>query len=101
MAFDGKTVAVTGVGGFIGRRVAERLIERGTRVRGLEQSRDAARLARDAGVEVVEGDVCDPAATEALCAGAGLVIHTAAVVREDGPRALYDRVNVGGTERVL
>jgi nucleoside-diphosphate-sugar epimerase len=94
------TLAVTGIGGFIGRRVAERARERGMRVRGLDQSKDAAERARRAGFEVLVGDICDADATDALCAGSDIVIHTAAVVREDGPRALYDRVNVGGSERV-
>lgn len=100
MKLEGATLAVTGIGGFIGQRVAERARERGMGVRGLDQSKDAAKKARRAGFEVIAGDICDGEATDALCAGADVVIHTAAVVREDGPRALYDRVNVGGTEIV-
>src|ERR1022692_3572937 len=83
---EGACLAVTGVGGFIGRRVAERARERGMRVRGLEQSEEGARKARLAEVDVIVGDVCDPAAAGAACKGADVVIHTAAVVREDGPR---------------
>jgi nucleoside-diphosphate-sugar epimerase len=98
---DGSVLAVTGVGGFIGGRIAERALERGMRVRGLEQSAEGARKARLAGVEVIEGDVCDPVATSAAFAGVDVVVHTAAVVREDGPRELYDRVNVGGTRQVV
>ncbi|HEY5077010.1 MAG TPA: NAD-dependent epimerase/dehydratase family protein, partial [Acidimicrobiia bacterium] len=100
MKLEGASLVVTGVGGFIGLRVAERALEQGMRVRGLEQSEEGARRARSALVEVVVGDVCDPVATSAACAGADVVVHTAAVVREDGPRALYDRVNVGGTGQV-
>ena len=100
MRLQDAALAVTGIGGFIGRRIAERASGRGMRVRGLEQSEEGAQSARRTGAEVVVGDVCDPAATRAACAGADVVIHTAAVVKEDGPRALYDRVNVGGTEQV-
>jgi nucleoside-diphosphate-sugar epimerase len=100
MRLQDAALAVTGIGGFIGRRIAERAQGRGVRVRGLEQSEEGARSARRTGAEVIVGDVCDPAATRAACAGADVVIHTAAVVKEDGPRALYDRVNVGGTEQV-
>jgi nucleoside-diphosphate-sugar epimerase len=100
MKLEGATLSITGIGGFIGRRVAEVARDRGMRVRGLERSEDAARAARLTGAEVVVGDVCDPAATSAACASADVVVHTAAVVREDGPRALYDRVNVGGTAQV-
>lgn len=101
MKIEGATLAVTGVGGFIGRRIAERARERGMRVRGLDHSEAAAQKARSAGVDVIVGDVCDPAATAAVCQGADVVVHTAAVVREDGPRELYDRVNVAGTGQVV
>ncbi len=95
MKLQGAVLAITGIGGFIGRRLAERALERGMRVRGIDQSPGAARGLE--GATVVTGDVCDPEATRAACTGADVVVHTAAVVREDGPRALYDRVNVGGT----
>jgi nucleoside-diphosphate-sugar epimerase len=98
MKLEGACLAVTGVGGFIGARLAQRAAARGMRVRGLEQSPDAADRARRMGVDVVTGDVCDAAAAAAACKGADLVVHTAAVVREDGPRDLYQRVNVGGSE---
>ncbi len=98
---EGATLAVTGVGGFIGGRIAERALARGMRVRGLEQSDAGARKAREAGVEVIVGDVGDASAAAAACAGSDVVIHTAAVVREDGPRDLYDRVNVGGTDTMV
>jgi nucleoside-diphosphate-sugar epimerase len=96
---DGATLSVTGIGGFIGRRLAERALARGMRVRGLDQAEQAARGLPE--VEVVVGDVCDPAAARAACAGADVVVHTAAVVREDGPRDLYQRVNVGGTAQMV
>jgi nucleoside-diphosphate-sugar epimerase len=96
----GVTLAITGIGGFIGRRLAEVARDREMRVRGLEQSEESAKAPRESGAEVVVGDVCDPAAASAACAGADVVVHTAAVVREDGPRELYDRVNVGGTTEV-
>ncbi|MGH7438015.1 MAG: NAD-dependent epimerase/dehydratase family protein, partial [Polyangiaceae bacterium] len=99
MQLDGATLSVTGVGGFIGRRLAERALSRGMKVRGLDQSESAARELH--GVDVVVGDVCDPAAARAACAGADVVVHTAAVVREDGLRELYQRVNVGGTGQMV
>jgi nucleoside-diphosphate-sugar epimerase len=99
MKLDGATLSVTGIGGFIGRRLAERAIARGMRVRGLDQSDQATRDLP--GVDVVVGDVCDAAAARAACAGADVVVHTAAVVREDGPRDLYQRINVGGTEQMV
>ncbi|MGZ3417851.1 MAG: NAD-dependent epimerase/dehydratase family protein [Polyangiales bacterium] len=91
MEISGKTVAVTGAGGFIGARLLERLRERGATVRGLD-----LRASRD----VVAGDVTNTKHARALCEGADVVIHTAAVVGEGGDSALYDRINVGGTRTI-
>jgi nucleoside-diphosphate-sugar epimerase len=93
-------IAITGIGGFIGLRMAERARERGWTVTGLDVSEPAAQRARSAGAEVVVGDVNDAAALARICAGADVVFHTAAVVEEDGPRELYERVNVHGTRSV-
>jgi nucleoside-diphosphate-sugar epimerase len=100
ISFAGKTMAITGVGGFIGLRMAERAQERGMRVQGLDASPVAADLARRHGVEVVIGDVTDRDAVARASRGADLMFHTAAVVGEDGDMALYRRVNVEGTRTV-
>lgn len=93
-------MAITGIGGFIGLRMAERALERGMRVRGLDASEAAAALARKAGAEVVVGDVTDKDAVARVNRGADVTFHTAAIVEEDGDRALYQRVNVEGTRIV-
>jgi nucleoside-diphosphate-sugar epimerase len=95
-----ETVAITGIGGFIGFRLAERCAERGWKLRGIDLSPAAAERTRSLGAEVVVGDVNDPAALQRAFAGADLVIHTAAIVEEDGARELYERVNVEGTRSV-
>lgn len=93
-------LAVTGAGGFIGLRLVERALAEGLRVRGLDLSPEAARLAREAGAEVIVGDITDPSAAAALCAGADALVHTAALAEEDGVPADYWRVNVAGTRTV-
>jgi len=93
-------MAITGVGGFIGLRMAERAKERGMRVQGLDTSPASAELARRRGVDVVIGDVTDPDAVAQASRGADVMFHTAAVVGEDGDMALYRRINVEGTRTV-
>ncbi|MCU0653904.1 MAG: NAD-dependent epimerase/dehydratase family protein [Polyangiaceae bacterium] len=93
-------VAITGVGGFIGRRLAERLQQRGARVIGLELSKTAALEAERCCERVLVGEINDQEALRALCEGATAVIHTAAIVAEQGDRALFQRVNVEGTRQV-
>ncbi len=78
------TVLVTGATGYIGGRLAPRLVERGYRVRCL--ARSAAKLrARpwaavgDARVEVVEGDAGDEAVLESAmrgCVAAYYLVHS-------------------------
>ncbi len=100
MELAGKTLAITGAGGFIGLRMITRARALGMKVRGLELSPAAAARARGAGAEVALGDICDPAAARRLCGGAEIVFHTAAIVGEGGDWALYRRVNVEGSRTV-
>ena len=91
------TIAITGIGGFIGLRLAELARERGALVRGLELPGPAADRAARRGFEVVEGDVTRPVDVARAVADADIVVHTAAIVGEGGDLAAYRRVNVGGT----
>ena len=93
-------IAITGIGGFIGLRMAERARDLGWTVRGLDLSPQAAERARAVGAEVVVGSVNDEEAVQSAIANADIVFHTAAVVEEDGPRELYERVNIEGTRTV-
>jgi nucleoside-diphosphate-sugar epimerase len=95
------TIAITGIGGFIGLRMARRAQERGWRVQGLDLSEAAAERAQALGAEVTVGGVNDVIAVQHALKGADIVFHTAAIVEEDGARELYERVNVEGTRTVI
>ncbi len=94
-------IAISGVGGFMGLRFAERATERGDTVVGLERDERAATKARAPGREIIVGDVCDPKDAARLCEGAEVVFHTAAIVGEGGDFGPYRRVNVGGTRTMV
>lgn len=81
---------VTGVTGFVGSRVAARWIASGRHVRGLVRQ-DVALP----GVEVVVGDIGDPATSTRAVDGVDVVIHCA-VDQSDDPVRMR-RVNEGGT----
>ena len=100
MKLDGKTIAITGIGGFIGGRMAERARQEGMDVRGLDISDDAAADARELGAEVIIGDVCDPESVARLLQGADIVFHTAAIVRESGDMETFRQVNVEGSRLI-
>lgn len=98
-------VLVTGGLGFIGRGLVRRLREEGRAVRVLDNLRrgDEAKL-RDGEVEVVIGDVRDPAVAARAVAGCAEVHHLAAI---NGTRNFYERprevleVGVLGTHNLL
>jgi uncharacterized protein YbjT (DUF2867 family) len=64
-------ILVTGATGNVGRRVVERLVERGEPVRAYV--RDPGRAALPQGVEVVKGDLTDPGALRAALDGVDAV----------------------------
>ncbi|WP_093498302.1 SDR family NAD(P)-dependent oxidoreductase [Streptomyces sp. Ag109_O5-10] len=95
-----RMILVTGATGTIGRDVVRQLAARGAKVRAL--TRDPARATVPAGVEVVRGDLADPASLAAASAGA----TAAFLLRPPGPDAGEDAALVAaareaGVERLV
>ena len=71
-------VLITGVTGFMGSHLAERLLAEGVAVRGLaRRPASAAFLARQ-GAEIVPGDLAERAGLEEAVRDCQAVLHTAA-----------------------
>ena len=109
-----RTILVTGGAGFIGSNLVEALLKRGEDVRVLddfstgrrENLADAPAWARAGGgrFNLVEGTICDPGTVARSMAGAGAVLHEAAVASV--PLSIRDPlfshdVNVRGTLLLL
>jgi len=92
-------VFITGASGFIGGRIAERLLADGRRVRVLAR-RPLPHL-EALGAEVIPGDLDDREALRRGCASTDTVFHVAGRVGVWGPRQDFIRVNVEGTRNVL
>lgn len=92
-------VFITGASGFIGGRLAERLLAAGRRVRML--ARRPLPALEKLGAEIVPGDLHDLAALRHGCEGAGTVFHVAGRVGVWGSVDDFFRVNVGGTQNVI
>jgi nucleoside-diphosphate-sugar epimerase len=99
------TVIVTGASGWLGQNLVRALAPTRDRVRCLVPDADSGTLLElvAPSVDVVVGDVRDPATVDRLFDGTSgaTVFHAAAVIHPGGrTRELYD-VNVGGTQLVL
>jgi len=93
---------VTGGTGFVGAHLVRALLARGDDVRCLARPGSRRDNLEGLAVEVVEGDLCDPASLDRAVAGCESLFHCAADYRlyARDPGELY-RVNVEGTRRLL
>ncbi|HUX00253.1 MAG: NAD-dependent epimerase/dehydratase family protein [Phycisphaerae bacterium] len=92
---------ITGATGMIGSHLARRLLDEGWRVRALARRTSDTALLRSWGVDLVEGDVADPAGTlTPHLEDADYVFHCAALVSDWAPLDEMVRVNVEGTRRL-
>ncbi len=93
---------VTGGTGFVGTHVVRALVARGGKVRCLARPSSPRGNLEDLDVEVVEGDLTDPASLARAMKGVATLYHVAADYRlwTRDPQELY-RANAGGTENVL
>ncbi len=95
-------VFIAGATGVLGRRVAERLGQRGARVAGLSRSAANQALLERLGVEPRAGDLFDEVRLRESVAGCDAVLHLATAI-PTGPRAgrrewaLNDRIRRAGT----
>lgn len=111
---SGRSVLVTGAAGFIGSSVAEALLRRGDRVRGIDsfdpfydpaiKRRNVEEVRRAGEFPLVEGDIRDAAGVKEALAGCDAVVHLAA---KAGVRPSlrdpvgYADVNIRGTSILL
>ncbi|MEJ2077962.1 MAG: NAD-dependent epimerase/dehydratase family protein [Acidobacteriota bacterium] len=92
-------ILVTGAGGFLGRAIACRLVERGDSVRSF--SRGSHPELKQLGIEQQQGDLADAQAVLEACRGVDLVFHVGAKAGIWGRRRDFYRTNVLGTRNVL
>lgn len=95
---------ITGATGAIGPRVVHALYQASFQIRAFSFDTPAAGMLPPS-VEVVNGDVTDKVAVDSAMQGVDAVIHMAALLHIVNPppsmREKYERVNVGGTTKVV
>jgi len=92
------TVALTGASGFVGARIAERLVASGLTVRALRHRRPLP-AGLDGAVDTVAGGLDDEAALARLVAGVDAVVHCAALLKSPRAAAFHD-TNALGVRRL-
>jgi predicted dehydrogenase/nucleoside-diphosphate-sugar epimerase len=90
---------VTGATGFIGQHLVRFLAGRGVHVRALARDPDRATALSGPNVEVVIGDVADPAVVDGLAEGIDTIFHLASVMK--GTADEFERVDLAGGRRLL
>jgi 2-alkyl-3-oxoalkanoate reductase len=83
-AWNGEKALVTGATGLLGSHLAERLTAQGFPVRALVRAGSDTDFLETLGVEIVRGDLTDPAHCAAAVADMALVFHCAAKVGDWG-----------------
>jgi nucleoside-diphosphate-sugar epimerase len=95
-------VLVTGATGFTGSHLAHALASGGRDVRALVRDPSRAANLRASGIELVAGDLRDPAALAKAAAGVDVAYHLAAIYRQVGvSRAIYEAVNATAVRQVI
>ena len=99
-------VLVTGGSGFVGANLVKALLDRGYQVRSFDRA--PSPLPEQPGLEVLQGDICDPGMVAAAVDGIDTVFHTAALIELLGGASATEEyrqrsfaVNVGGTENLV
>jgi len=93
-------ILVTGGTGFVGRNLIRSMRKDGIAVRALVRSAARAAWLRDLGVEVVAGDISDPASLETAAAGMERVVHLVGIIQE-ASGSTFRSVHIEGTGHVL
>lgn len=94
-------VLITGAGGFIGQHLAQALIEKGHRVRGLLLPQENAVPLEKLGVEVVRGNLTQPESLQGVARGVDTVYHLAARTSDWGTYRQFAAIMVDGTRHLL
>jgi dihydroflavonol-4-reductase len=96
------TTLITGATGFVGSALLRALLRRGEPVRALVRPSSSLRLLEGLPVEIVRGDLADPAGFKGALVGCDALFHVAADYRlwVPQPAAMY-RTNVDGTRELL
>lgn len=92
---------ITGATGFIGGRLAERLVQEGYSVRCLVRASSDTSLLDELDVQIAVGDLTNANSLASAVQGCHYVFHCGALVSDWATTEEIARINVGGTRNLL
>jgi dihydroflavonol-4-reductase len=96
------SVLVTGATGFAGGALARRLASHNAPVRALVRNSANVAPLTELGIEIVHGDLRDPASLRQAMCGVDVVYHIAAIYRQQGVEPqLFKAINATGVKNLL
>lgn len=95
-----KTALVTGINGFIGSNLAERLLNEGWKVRGLVRKTSDLKFLKGLNIEYYYGDITEAKSLTEPMTGVDKVFHVAALSSDWGHFEKFYKINVEGTMNV-
>ena len=98
---NGPSIFLTGVTGFIGKRLLPLLLAEGKRIHVIVRDPAKLRMPEGAPLRIFSGDIADPGVVTRAMEGCEAGYHLAAQVQSGHPAAEYERSNVVGTRNVL
>lgn len=96
----GKTIFVTGGGGFVGSKAVDELLSRGHAVRALVRALVHRRPIDKPGVMSVQGGLLNERALDDGLRGADAVVHVVGIIKETGDQT-FERVHRDGTAKLV
>lgn len=93
-------IFVSGVNGFIGSHLAERLINMGHCIRGLVRKTSDLKLIEGLDIELAYGDITDRNSLDGALNGVDILVHVAGLASDWGPHKEFFAVNVTGTQNI-
>ncbi len=94
-------ILLTGVTGFLGRRLLPLLLAGGRRIHVLVRDPARLKVPEGAPLRIFSGDIGDAGVVRRAMEGCGEIYHLAARVQHHGDAAEYEKSNVAGTRNVL
>lgn len=94
------TVLITGINGFIGSQIAEKMLAEGYKVRGLVRKTSDLKFIENFDIELYYGDITQPETLDEPANGTDIVIHAAAFASDWGPWEKFRKINIDGTMNI-